>query len=291
MAHALAGDRRADPAARARRLRAARGRELGSRRRSGSDLRYRTARAVARRATAASSCPTRTTASAGTPSSGAACSTGCAARTSARCAHLDGVSPAWPIDYDTLAPYYDRAERLYARARRGRRRSRPSRRAGRFPHPPVPHAPRMAAIVERPARRRACIRRRCRSALLASGRATAAACSATPATRFRAGSTPRATPRCAASRPALAVTERRRCGPGRVARASLTNAAGTRVEAVEVERDGECVRVEAPARRRVVRRGELGGAAAALGHRPPPRRPGQLVGPGRAGATWRTWRR
>jgi choline dehydrogenase-like flavoprotein len=27
--------------------------------------------------------------------------------------HLDGRSPAWPIDYDTLAPYYDRAERLY----------------------------------------------------------------------------------------------------------------------------------------------------------------------------------
>src|SRR5258708_33123329 len=26
---------------------------------------------------------------------------------------LDGVSPAWPIDYDTLAPYYDRGERLY----------------------------------------------------------------------------------------------------------------------------------------------------------------------------------
>jgi len=28
-------------------------------------------------------------------------------------AHADGVSPAWPIDYETLAPYYDRAERLY----------------------------------------------------------------------------------------------------------------------------------------------------------------------------------
>ncbi len=27
--------------------------------------------------------------------------------------HVDGLSPAWPIDYDTLAPYYDRAERLY----------------------------------------------------------------------------------------------------------------------------------------------------------------------------------
>ena len=27
--------------------------------------------------------------------------------------HADRVSPAWPIDYDTLAPYYEQAERLY----------------------------------------------------------------------------------------------------------------------------------------------------------------------------------
>ena len=27
--------------------------------------------------------------------------------------HIDGISPAWPIDYDTLAPFYDRAERIY----------------------------------------------------------------------------------------------------------------------------------------------------------------------------------
>tara|TARA_B100001179_G_C18324951_1_gene289749 strand:+ start:80 stop:472 length:393 start_codon:yes stop_codon:yes gene_type:complete len=27
--------------------------------------------------------------------------------------HVDGVSPAWPIDYDTLEPFYERAERLY----------------------------------------------------------------------------------------------------------------------------------------------------------------------------------
>ncbi|MEP6814653.1 MAG: NAD(P)-binding protein, partial [Marmoricola sp.] len=25
--------------------------------------------------------------------------------------HADGVSPGWPIDYETLAPWYDRAER------------------------------------------------------------------------------------------------------------------------------------------------------------------------------------
>ena len=27
--------------------------------------------------------------------------------------HLDGTSPAWPIDYETLEPFYDRAERMY----------------------------------------------------------------------------------------------------------------------------------------------------------------------------------
>src|SRR5262245_66282794 len=27
--------------------------------------------------------------------------------------HVDGESPAWPIDYDTLEPYYDVAERMY----------------------------------------------------------------------------------------------------------------------------------------------------------------------------------
>ena len=25
----------------------------------------------------------------------------------------DGVSPAWPIDYETLEPFYEQAERLY----------------------------------------------------------------------------------------------------------------------------------------------------------------------------------
>ncbi len=28
--------------------------------------------------------------------------------------HRAGVSPAWPISYDDLAPYYTRAERLYS---------------------------------------------------------------------------------------------------------------------------------------------------------------------------------
>ena len=61
--------------------------------------------------------------------------------------HLDGPSPAWPIDYDTLAPYYDQAERLYhVRGAAGVDPTEPPRPP--YPHDPVPHAPQMAALVE-----------------------------------------------------------------------------------------------------------------------------------------------
>jgi choline dehydrogenase-like flavoprotein len=61
--------------------------------------------------------------------------------------HEDGVSPAWPIDYDTLEPYYERAERLYhVHGAVGDDPTEPPRRAP-FPHPPVPHAPLVAGIV------------------------------------------------------------------------------------------------------------------------------------------------
>jgi choline dehydrogenase-like flavoprotein len=60
--------------------------------------------------------------------------------------HADGVSPAWPIDYDTLAPYYERAERLYeVHGQAGVDPTDGPR--GPFPYAPIPHAPEMAAIV------------------------------------------------------------------------------------------------------------------------------------------------
>jgi choline dehydrogenase-like flavoprotein len=63
--------------------------------------------------------------------------------------HEDGVSPAWPIDYDTLEPYYERAERLYhVHGAFGDDPTEPSRRTP-FPHAAVPHAPAIAALVER----------------------------------------------------------------------------------------------------------------------------------------------
>ena len=52
------------------------------------------------------------------------------------------------------------------------------------------------------------------------------------------------------------------------ARRLITDPRGRKVEAVEVERNGETLRVDGVAVRRVVRRRELGGAAAALGERP-----------------------
>jgi choline dehydrogenase-like flavoprotein len=62
--------------------------------------------------------------------------------------HLDGVSPAWPIDYQTLAPYYDRAEALYhVHGQAGVDPTEGPR--GPYPFPPIPHAPEIAAIVER----------------------------------------------------------------------------------------------------------------------------------------------
>jgi choline dehydrogenase-like flavoprotein len=61
--------------------------------------------------------------------------------------HLDGVSPAWPIDYDTLAPYYERAERLYhVRGEAGADPTEPPR--GPYPYAAVPHDPAMAEIVD-----------------------------------------------------------------------------------------------------------------------------------------------
>ena len=60
--------------------------------------------------------------------------------------HADGTSPAWPIDYATLAPWYDAAERLYQVHGATGDPTDPPR--GEFPYPPVPHEPAIAELVE-----------------------------------------------------------------------------------------------------------------------------------------------
>ena len=61
--------------------------------------------------------------------------------------HIDGESPAWPIDYQTLEPYYDAAERMYhVHGQHGVDPTDPPRRP--FPYEPIPHAAGMAPIVD-----------------------------------------------------------------------------------------------------------------------------------------------
>ena len=62
--------------------------------------------------------------------------------------HADGVSPAWPIDYATLAPYYARAEQCYlVHGASGSDPTEPPRDA--YPFPAVPHDPHIEPLIER----------------------------------------------------------------------------------------------------------------------------------------------
>src|SRR6266536_2224027 len=60
--------------------------------------------------------------------------------------HHHGVSPAWPISYDELEPYYAEAERIYhVHGQQGEDPTEPWRSAP-FPHPAVTHEPRIQAL-------------------------------------------------------------------------------------------------------------------------------------------------
>lgn len=156
--------------------------------------------------------------------------------------HVDGVSPAWPIDYETLEPYYERAERLYhVRGQEGIDPTEPPR--GPFPYAAVPHEPQMAAIVEklrdqglhpsplplglmRVGEDDGCILcNTCNSFVCKlHAKSEADVCCVRPAIK----------------RPNVTLWTNAN------ARRLLTDPCGRRIEAVEVEHNGEIVRVEAP---------------------------------------------
>ncbi|HEX6707195.1 MAG TPA: GMC family oxidoreductase [Albitalea sp.] len=63
--------------------------------------------------------------------------------------HEDGVSPAWPVRYAELEPWYDRAERLFGiRGEAGLDPTEPPR-SHPYPHPAIPHEPVLGRIAER----------------------------------------------------------------------------------------------------------------------------------------------
>jgi choline dehydrogenase-like flavoprotein len=62
--------------------------------------------------------------------------------------HHGGVSPAWPIHYDELEPYYTEAERLYhVHGSRGEDPTEPPASAP-YTHPPVSHEPRIQHLAD-----------------------------------------------------------------------------------------------------------------------------------------------
>ena len=60
--------------------------------------------------------------------------------------HAGGTTPGWPISYDTLEPFYSKAEALYdVRGRAGEDPTEPHRSAA-YPKPPVPDEPEIARL-------------------------------------------------------------------------------------------------------------------------------------------------
>ena len=157
--------------------------------------------------------------------------------------HVDGVSPAWPIDYETLEPYYERAERLYhVRGQAGFDPTEPPR-ANPFPYEPVPHAPGMADIVHK-LRRLGLHPSPLPLGLLRPGEADGCVlCNTCNSFACRVHAKSEADVCCV--RPVLRrpnVT----LWTNACALRLVTNASGRKVEAVDVERNGQNVRVGAP---------------------------------------------
>ena len=156
--------------------------------------------------------------------------------------HVDGVSPAWPIDYETLEPYYARAERLYHV--HGESGSDPTEvPRGPFPHPAVPHADGMARYVD-------VLRRQglhpsplplgLRNPGEPEGCILCDTCNSFPCRRHAKSDADVCCVRPISDQPNVTLWT------NAYARRVLTAASGRRVEAVEVERGGETRRVEAP---------------------------------------------
>jgi choline dehydrogenase-like flavoprotein len=156
--------------------------------------------------------------------------------------HEDGVSPAWPIDYQTLAPFYDRAERLYhVHGEAGGDPTDPPR--GPYPFPPIEHSTEIAAIVAQlraqglhpsalplglinPREENGCI--------------LCATCNSFPCKLHAKSEADICGIRPAILQPTVTLWTKA------LARRLITGPGGRQVAAAEIEKDGEVHRVEAP---------------------------------------------
>jgi choline dehydrogenase-like flavoprotein len=151
--------------------------------------------------------------------------------------HADGVSPAWPIDYDTLAPYYDRAEAMYSvHGEAGVDPTEGPRQP--YPYPPVPHSRIVGEIVEELKRQGLHP-----TPLPLALRENCTYCNA--CNSFACKIHAKGDAEVCAVRPAIANTNVTLWVKA-TARRLITNASGTRIESVEIERGGAVETVSAP---------------------------------------------
>lgn len=62
--------------------------------------------------------------------------------------HYDGISPAWPITYDEMEPYYNKAEKMYfVHGERGIDSTEPPC-SEPYPYPPISHEPRIQQLYD-----------------------------------------------------------------------------------------------------------------------------------------------
>ena len=156
--------------------------------------------------------------------------------------HRDGISPAWPIAYEDLAPWYEQAERLYQVHGDGSADpTEPPR--GPHPHPPVPHAPAMAPVIEG-LRQQGLHPSPLPLGLIDPGAPDGCrlcnTCNSFPCRIHRKSDADVCCVRPAARAANVTIWTHA------MARRLVTSADGTRLVAVEVEREGTTVRVEAP---------------------------------------------
>jgi choline dehydrogenase-like flavoprotein len=151
--------------------------------------------------------------------------------------HVDGVSPAWPIDYETLEPFYERAERLYdVHGESGADPTEPSR--GPFPHEPIPHSRGMTDIVAE--LRRQGLHPSPLPLGLRDGCILCDTCNSFACKLHAKSEADVCCIRSAIQKPNVTLWT------NAFARRLIADAASRRVEAVEVQRHGETLRVEAP---------------------------------------------
>ncbi len=63
-------------------------------------------------------------------------------------AHFDGISPAWPLRYSDFEPWYQQAEEMYhVHGLRGEDPTEPPC-SSPYPHPPISHEPRIQKLVD-----------------------------------------------------------------------------------------------------------------------------------------------